>query len=125
MLLDGFGWLQQQLHQHAATQITYRRGSESVTITATVGETAYDADDGNGFMVRYVSRDFLVKPSDLSFGGIVSLPVPGDLIEEASGHLKHIFEVMEPPGRPHYKLSDPYHKLYRIHTKRRRVEPIE
>ena len=123
ILADGFGWLQQQLHTHAPTAITYRRGSEAVAITATVGETAYDADDGSGFMVRFVSRDYFVRPQDITFGGVVSLPVPGDLIEEQAGHLTHVYEVMEAPGRKHYDLSDPYGKLYRIHTKRRRVEP--
>lgn len=121
----GMDWLRSQLQEHAGTPIVYRRGADSVAITATVGMTEYEHDPGTGFIVRFTSRDYIIQASALVFGGVVSLPMSGDLIEETQGHLRHVHEVTEISGAPHYKPRDQFRTMLRIHTKQRRVERIQ
>ena len=117
LLQIGASWLADQMKTHASIDVTYERGVEQVPVKATVGKTEFELDDGSGVVVRIQSRDFLIHAADLVLGGIETLPVAGDLIRETQGAKTFVYEVMAPGDEPHYRYSDPYRKLLRIHTK--------
>ena len=117
LLQIGASWLADQMKTHASIDVTYERGAEQVPVKATVGKTEFELDDGSGVVVRIQSRDFLIHTADLVLGGVETLPVAGDLIRETQGAKTFVYEVMAPGDEPHYRYSDPYRKLLRIHTK--------
>jgi hypothetical protein len=110
-------WLADQLKTHASVEVLYVRGAGSVSVNATIGKTEFEVDDGSGVILRVQSRDFLIQAADLQFGGVASLPVAGDRIRETQGSQTFVYEVMAPGNEPHYRFSDPFRKLLRIHTK--------
>ncbi|MCA9179682.1 MAG: hypothetical protein KDB14_34740 [Planctomycetales bacterium] len=117
LLQIGASWLADQMKTHASIDVTYERGAEQVPIKATVGKTEFELDDGSGVVVRIQSRDYLIHAADLVLGGVETLPVAGDLIREAQGPTIFVYEVMAPGNEPHYRYSDSFRKLLRIHTK--------
>lgn len=117
LLQIGSAWLADQMKTHASVDVVYGRGAEQVPVKATVGKTEFDLDDGSGLVVRVQSRDYLIQSADLVLGGVPSLPVAGDRIREAQGAATFVYEVNAPGNEPHYRFSDPFRKLLRIHTK--------
>lgn len=106
-------WLAGQRHAHLTASVVYARGTDSVTLAATVGRTEFEAEDEYGRVVRTVSRDYLVRAQDLVIGGETVLPEPGDRITDGDA----VFEVMSPTGEPEWRWSDTIRKTLRIHTK--------
>jgi hypothetical protein len=102
---------------HGSVDVLYRRGAEQVAVKATIGKTEFELDDGSGVVVRIQSRDYLIQSADLVLGGVPSLPVAGDRIRETHGATTFVYEVNAPSNEPHYRFSDPFRKLLRIHTK--------
>jgi hypothetical protein len=117
LLQTGSAWLADQLKTHASVDVQYERGAQQVAVKATIGRTEFELDDGSGVVVRIQSRDYLIQAADLVLGGIPSLPVAGDRIRETQGATTFVYEVMAPGNEPHYRFSDPFRKLLRIHTK--------
>ena len=117
MLRDGQAWLANQLATHASREITYRRGALSACLRATIGNTEYEQDNGEGPIVRYQVRDFLINAQSLLNSNIASLPMQGDRIEERDGANIFIHEVVGLGGSPAWRYSDPFRLTLRIHTK--------
>ena len=117
LLQIGASWLADQMKTHASIDVTYERGAEQVPVKATVGKTEFELDDGSGTVVRFQTRDYLIHAADLVLGGVETLPVAGDLIRETQGAKTFVYEVMAPGDEPHYRYSDPFRKLLRIHSK--------
>ena len=120
----GASWLASQLKTHASVDVTYIRGADQATVKATIGKTEFEIDDGSGVVVRVQSRDFLIHTADLVLGGTETLPVAGDLIHETQGSNTFVYQVMAPGNEPHYRYSDPFRKLLRIHSKHVATESI-
>ena len=110
-------WLEDQRTRHAASVVTYRRGSRSAEVLATVGKTAFELDDGYGVLVRHESRDFLILAADLVLSAQAVLPERGDRIEGKQGEKLFVYEVMAPGKEPCWRYSDPYRMTLRIHAK--------
>ena len=117
LLQTGSAWLADQLKTHGSVDVLYRRGAEQVAVKSTIGKTEFELDDGSGVVVRIQSRDYLIQSADLVLGGVPSLPVAGDRIRETQGATTFVYEVNAPSNEPHYRFSDPFRKLLRIHTK--------
>lgn len=117
LLEIGSQWLQSQRKLHATRTVTYRRGTATVTVQATVGRTVFEQEDGNGAIVRMQVRDYLIDAADLVLGGQPTLPECGDRITETVGTTQFIYEVMPLGTEPHWRYSDPYRQTLRIHTK--------
>jgi hypothetical protein len=117
ILRAGSHWLQEQRKKHASRSVLYRRGTETVTVAATVGRTVFEQDDGAGSVMRTEVRDYLIDSADLIIEFKPVLPEKGDRIEEIEGTNKFIYEVMPIGREPHWRYSDPYRKTLRIHTK--------
>jgi hypothetical protein len=117
LLQTGSSWLADQMKTHASVDVVYERGVEQVPVKATIGKTEFELDDGSGVVVRIQSRDYLIPAADLQLSGSPTLPVAGDRIRETQGDKTFVYEVMAPGNEPHYRYSDPFRKLLRIHSK--------
>ena len=117
LLQTGSSWLADQMKTHASVDVVYERGVEQVPVKATIGKTEFELDDGSGVVVRIQSRDYLIHAADLQLSGSPTLPVAGDRIRETQGDKTFVYEVMAPGNEPHYRYSDTFRKLLRIHSK--------
>lgn len=111
---DATARLHARLRAVRGTAVTYRRGLASVQLTATVGATPTERDDGAGTIVRSTVRDYLIAVSELVLGGEAVTPQRGDRIEEASGH---VYEVMPVGKEAAWRYSTPGRDTYRVHTR--------
>ncbi len=124
MLQTGSDWLAQQLKTHASRQVEYKRGATTAIVQATIGRTLLKLDDGmGGVRMEWTDRDFLIQALDLEMAGIAIPPQRGDRIAELkssdqAGSHYELFEVLTPGQEPHWRWSDCFFKLMRIHTKR-------
>jgi hypothetical protein len=111
MLSAGASWLTGQLKAAAGSVVTYRRGEEEATVTATIGRSQFEAANQSGVMEQWESRDFLISTADLPFGD----PQRGDVIVE-NGTLVVEYEVTSPRGVPEWHYGDAFRSIVRIHT---------
>ncbi len=118
LFLEGMTWLADQLKEHAAQPVVYRRGSAEVVVSATFGRTLLKLEDGyGGVRMEWTDRDFLIQADDLLLGGTTTVPQRGDVIRETQGTRILVYEVMAPGREPPWRWSDPFRKVLRIHTK--------
>jgi len=117
LLHRGAAWLADQLKSHASNEVIYQRGAEQISVQATIGQTEFEIDEGVGVLQRFQSRDFLIHAVDLVIAGEQTLPAVGDRVLEIVGSQTLIYEVMAPGPEPHWRYSDPFRNLLRIHTK--------
>jgi hypothetical protein len=118
LLQTGSDWLADQLKAHAGRPVVYQRGTQQVTVSATVGRTLLKLDDGyGGVQMEWTDRDFLIQAADLVLGGVPTLPQRGDQIRETQGGKTFVYEVMAPGQEPEWRWSDGFRKVLRIHTK--------
>lgn len=117
MLDAGSAWLEGQRKSFLAKTVNYQRGVNSVALAATVGKTLFAIDDGNGAIINYESRDFLILAADLILNTFVVLPQRADLITEMVGSSTFTYEVCAPGKEPDWRYSDSYRRSLRIHTK--------
>ena len=117
LLEDASNWLEDQRTEHASRTVTYERGVDTVDVSASIGRTIFEVDNGFGIVERTEARDFLVLTDDLALAGARTLPERGDRVRETQGTTIFVYEVMAPGKEPHWRYSDPYRKTLRIHTK--------
>lgn len=110
----GLEWLATQNRTYRARTVTYVRGGESVSLSATVGRTVMRVDTGYGVYQRHEVRDYICDVSDL---GDLAPPQAGDQVKDTISGTVNLFEVMAPGNEPEWKYSDPYHNTVRVHTK--------
>jgi hypothetical protein len=97
--------------------VTYVRGNDSVVLDATVGRSSFDVDDGHGVM-RFETRDYVVRMDALVLGGTATLPRRGDRVLEEMGDGNTVaYEVINVAGSPEWRPCDSSRVLIRIHTK--------
>lgn len=117
LLQQGAAWLSDQLKAYAGRPVDYRRDAQSVSVTATIGKTLFEADDEFHVVKTYESRDFLIQAADLVLNQLVITPRRGDRIEETVGTVTWVYEVMAPGNEPPFRYADTCRKTIRIHTK--------
>lgn len=113
MLGTGLAWLEDQRNSHMTVSVTYSRGVNSVTLTATRGKSDFEEVDEFGVVQRMQSRDYLVLVADLILSGVGVIPAVGDRITDAGA----TYEVLSISGQPHWRYSDVGRLTFRIHTK--------
>ena len=111
MLRDGATWLTKQLLDNASDPITYSRGAVSLTMCATIGNTAFDSEQADGSMIRFESRDYIFEAAKLV--PLLGLPQDGDLIHDGD----HTYELLALNGAQPFRYSDRHRTLLRVHTK--------
>lgn len=118
MLQSGLSWLGSMLKQHASRQVEYRRGAQSVLLSAVVGRTSLEiSDDLGGVRTEYTDRDYLIVAADLVLGGVAVEPQRDDVIADGTTGVTQLYEVRMPGNAPPWRWSDPYRQVLRIHTK--------
>ena len=85
MLHRGQSWLAAKLTKHASRDVVYQRDDVSVELSATIGKSEYEQDDGDGVITRAQVRDFLINTKDLLQSTIGTWPRRGDRILETDG----------------------------------------
>lgn len=118
-LAAGMARMRARMKAFAGTAVTYRRGDDSVELTATVGKTIARVDRGYGATIRMELRDYLVEAEDLVLGGAAVEPAAGDRIEEtdADGTIWS-YEVSKPDSTEReWRWHGRDRRTYRIHTK--------
>lgn len=118
LLAKGAAWLARQRTRHAASPVTIARGASSIVVPATKGRSKFDVDDGNGFVNRIETQDFIVLAADYAFDGVAVEPVAGDQIFDGPAGEAVVYEVMSMPGVQAFERSDHFGLELRIHTKR-------
>jgi hypothetical protein len=107
------GWLTGMVQAAAGETVTYTRGAESITLTATVGQVAFVSTELGGARIQIGDRDYLIKVSDLTFGA----PKIGDRITHTVGGNVLVFEIKDPEtGEKAWRYSDPDRTEWRIHV---------
>ena len=114
LLETASGWLADMNRRHRARTVRYVRDGVSIEIAAVVGRTVFRVDKGYGLFERVEVRDYQVDAEDLAALG---KPERGDRIRDTLNGKVEVFEVMAPGNEPHFRYSDPYHRVFRIHTK--------
>jgi len=123
MLQRGVDWLAGKLNAHASHMVTYVRGDERLTLSATFGRTEHEAAEDVGPRVGYTERDFLIRAADLVLSGLHALPQAGDRIEELVDGKVYTFELMSPEGRElPFRYGDANWRMMRLHTKLVKIE---
>lgn len=108
-------FLESQRHLYLTREVEYARGSDTVTLYATVGRTIYEETDESGTIIRSESRDYLIRAADLELDGTLVEPAPGDKITEES----RVYEVFSIGSEPCWRWSDSTNSItYRVHAKR-------
>ncbi len=107
---------------HMATSVVYSRVANSVTVSATLGNTSYETSDVNGITVQTKMLDFIVATVDLVLAAAQVLPESGDEIRLVQGSDTLVFEVLPIGDTKHYRMSDPHGVMLRIHAKQIGVE---
>lgn len=117
LLQAGAAWLADQLKEHATVNVTYEQAGQQIAVRAVIGRTLFEQADQYGVVQRIESRDYLIHADDLVVAGAAVLPRRGDRIREAHGGKVLVYEVMAPGKEPHWRYSDPFRTVLRIHTK--------
>jgi len=121
LLEKSSAWLEDQRDKFMSRTVIYQRpgtpGPDIVEVTATIGQTLFAVDNGEGAALQVESRDYLIRASNLVLGGGPVLPRRGDQIHELQDGVIFIYEVMAPGDEPVWRYSDPYRRTLRIHTK--------
>ena len=110
-------WLDDQRTRHASRVVSYVRGSRTLDVSATIGRTMFEVDDGCGVLVQHESRDFLILAADFVLDDQPILPQRGDQVREAQGNTTFVYEVMAPGNGPCWRYSDAFRRTFRVHTK--------
>lgn len=107
-----------RLFEAAPVAITYTRGANSASINAVLGNQLLRVTDRQGnTKVERTDRDFIIAEEDLVLGGGETTPQRGDRINVIIEIDTETYEVMAPLGEAPWRYADPYHTLFRVHTK--------
>lgn len=116
VLSDGLAALPGLLKQYAGRTVLYRRGGDSVELTATVGRTEWERADEDGLVRTWQSRDYVLAAEDLVLAGEPATPARGDQIVETIDGAEHVFRVLPAGGTDVYRWVDAGRRLLRVHT---------
>lgn len=108
----GMAWVSAKLKSHESSLVTYKRGGDSVVISATLGTSAEEVYDEAGTSMRTKRSDFIVNAADLILDGEAVTPLSGDQIIIGT----RTYEVMALADGKVYE-EFPYNLLIRIHAR--------
>lgn len=113
-------WKRAKRKETLASDIQYRRGSDTIDIRATLGHSEHESINSHGVVDLIRSRDFIIDRADLTFGGVHVEPQRGDLIVLEIDGTSATFEVFSPDGSESafFTATNKYETVWRVHTKR-------
>lgn len=104
--------------------VTYKRGSDTVSVSATSGRSDHTENYEYGVTIDIESNDFIIKCSDLAINSVEITPQRGDQVIETRGGKLHYYEVLPMGDAPCYRYTGPNHLSWRIYTKWIKSETI-
>lgn len=115
LIQQGLAWQAAQLKKSAGQPVTYQRGAQSASLTATIGQTAFKTEDlpRGGVKIEHSDVDFIFTAADLTAAGICLPPQMNDTV--LFGGVT--YGLFHPPGELPYKI-DGYGIEVTVHTKR-------
>ena len=116
LLSDANTFLEQQLWQYAARTVSYKRGSSTINVTAVVGATRGRSEDELGMQWDVITRDYLIRASDLMVNNQEIEPDRGDEIREQANGKTYVYRVGRDGRAPLWEWADTEHRVRRIHT---------
>jgi len=114
--------LTERFQLKASVTIVYHRGSGlSITLpNVWPNTTLFKILDRDNQRMEWSDRDYIVPVASLILGGVLVEPQKDDWIEETFsspvGTLQ--FNVSAPEGEPVWRYDDMQRSVYRVHTKR-------
>jgi hypothetical protein len=101
----------------AGSSVTYRRGVNTVSLTAvkSVVRVVLDGDDGTSVEADRV--DWLIAAADLVLAGSQTEPVEGDQVDETVGSSTYTYELMPLGTDACFRRMDPQGQGLRAHSK--------
>ena len=112
MLADGATWLAGQLRGSAGRSVVLSDGTDSITITATIGASRFEGVNTSGVSEVWETRDFIVSPSALDLG----YPDHGWTVTDTVEGVDVVYEVRTPAGVPSWHYGDGFRQTVRIHA---------
>lgn len=117
-LRSAMATLSSKMLAHAGVSITYRRGVQSVSLTAVPGSTLLRLSDQYGSVkVERTDRDYCLNAADLVISGTAITPQRGDEIVEDDGDKIRTYKVLPYGDEPCWRWADHSQTVYRIHAK--------
>lgn len=118
-MANAMAWLARKRQEADGVSVIYRRGAQSVTLTAVPGQSILRLSDRYGnSRVERTQTDYMVLAADLELGGSATEPQRGDTIEQTLGGVTLTLKVLPPgEGEPCWRWCDENRTAYRIHTK--------
>lgn len=117
MLESAVVWLDQIRASHLARTVSYTRDWETISILATLATTPYEVVTEEGLTLQAKAVDFIITTTDLVLAAQQTEPQRGDKIRMTVGSRVWVFQVLDLGGEGHFRPSDPFGKMLRIHTK--------
>lgn len=105
--------------QSACVTVDYCHASQSVSVSAGIGQSNFEQVSTSGVLTASQSRDYFVSAAALVFSLVEIEPAEGDRITETdprTGEVR-VFEVMSFAGQPCWRWHDSQWVTRRIHTK--------
>ena len=114
----GLEWLNGKRAVHRNITITYKRGSDNVSITTATHEYVRSRVSAQyGMSITEEREDFLFEAAKLILGGSTVLPKVGDVIEQVIDGTTHVYKVVRNDVEDgHYRFSDNLRKYLRVYT---------
>ena len=103
------------LQGHAGRSVVYRRGGNSVSLTAAKSHVDVETAGGDGVAVESSRTDWIVKVADLVLAGSATEPIEGDTIEESAGGSTYTYEAMPIGSDACFRRCGD--QAYRVHTR--------
>ena len=101
----------------AGVSVTYRRGSDTVAITAIKSAVSVDLDGGDRIAVKAERVDWIVEETDLVLAGAQTEPIEGDEIDETAGGQTETYVAVPVGTTGCFRHCDGTGAAFRIHTK--------
>lgn len=115
LLNRGAAFLAKTMKARISRTIIYKRGSDEVSIEATLAKHPFIIESSGGQMIEGIGRDYLFLKADLVLATFQTVPERHDMIEDGAD----TYEVMNPvPGNPEWRYNDSRENQIRVHTKK-------
>jgi len=104
--------------QAGGITVTVQRGTSTIeNVPATLGQSSFQTIGPDGSIVTIRSRDFLIAAEDYDFTDGQVEPQRGDQVALTEDDGDHTYELLDLPGEPSWRWSDPYRQRVRLHTR--------
>lgn len=118
LLAAGNAWLVQAHKASVSQTVTYRRGTESVSVAATIGQGNMSLTQAFGSgQLRRTEKDFIFVAADLVISSVTIEPAAGDMIDITEGGATNRYIVRPASENEPEFIWDESRISIRVHAK--------